>query len=104
MTDGASNATFWIGIVLLVLVVVGGSGVVFWARRAAKAPDAGPEPGFTLEDMRGMLERGEISQREFDTARDALVHRTREAARRERDKLGGTDWGQSGDSGRNARR
>jgi hypothetical protein len=101
---GVSNATFWFGVVLLVLVVVGGSGIVFWARRAAKAPDPGPEPGFTLADIRAMLERGEITQREFDTARDAMVHRTRETARRERQQRGGTDWGDAGERGRSGRR
>jgi hypothetical protein len=52
--------------------------------------------------MRRLLERGEITQREFDTARDALIHRTRENARKERERLGGTDWG--GGNGQDARR
>jgi hypothetical protein len=39
-----------------------------------------------------MFERGEITQREYDTARDTLLHRARTAARQEREKRGGTDW------------
>ena len=93
MNAGSNDALFWIGIVALFVLIVGGSGIVFWARRAAKAPDPGPSPGFTLDDMRGMLERGEMTRREFDTARDAMVLRTRENAKKERDQRGGTDWG-----------
>ena len=93
MGGGSSDTLFWIGIVVLVLIVVGGGAVVMWLRRSAKGPAQGPEPGFTLDDMRRLLERGEITQREFDTARDALIHRTRENARKERERLGGTDWG-----------
>lgn len=98
----SSDTLFWIGIVVLVAIVVGGGAIVMWARRSAKAPSSGPEPGFTLDDMRRLLERGEITQREFDTARDALIHRTRENARKERERLGGTDWG--GGKGQDARR
>ncbi|MFM8698051.1 MAG: hypothetical protein ACKOF7_05185 [Phycisphaerales bacterium] len=47
-----------------------------------------------------MHDRGEISKREFDTARDAMIQRTRQLAERERQRRGGTDWGGSG----NARR
>lgn len=99
-----SGALFWAGILLLLAVVLGGGWLVFWARRAAKAPDPGPAPGFTLDDLRRMAERGEITQREFDTARDAMVQRAREAARRERDLRGGTDWGGSAEQGRPPRR
>ncbi|MEY4810291.1 MAG: hypothetical protein RI986_629 [Planctomycetota bacterium] len=93
MNAGSNDALFWIGIVALFVLIVGGSGIVFWARRAAKSPDLGASPGFTLDDMRGMLERGEMTRREFDTARDAMVQRTRENAKKERDQRGGTDWG-----------
>jgi hypothetical protein len=54
--------------------------------------------------MRGMLERGEMTRREFDTARDAMVQRTRENAKKERDQRGGTDWGGSDEPRRTPRR
>ncbi len=104
MNAGSNDALFWIGIVALLVLIVGGSGIVFWARRAAKAPDLGATPGFTLDDMRGMLERGEMTRREFDTARDAMVQRTRQNAKKERDQRGGTDWGGSDDLPRSPRR
>lgn len=104
MNAGSNDALFWIGIVALLVLIVGGSGVIFWVRRAAKSPDLGATPGFTLDDMRGMLERGEMTRREFDTARDAMVQRTRENAKKERDQRGGTDWGGSDEPRRTPRR
>ena len=104
MSDGATGAMFWIGIGVLFVLVLGGGALVFWARRNAKAPDEGPSPAFTLEDLRRLHERGEISKREFETARDAMIHRTRENARRERERRGGTDWATDGESGRSGRR
>lgn len=97
------DARFWIGIGVLFLLVVGGGVAVMWARRNAKAPESGPPSAFTLEDLRRLLDRGEITKREFDTARDAMIQRTRQSANREREKFGGTDWG-TGDSGRSPRR
>ena len=99
-----SGAMFWTGIAVLVAVVAGGGWVVFWARRATWSMDDAPSEGFSLEDLRRMMERGQISKREFETARDALVHRTREAARKERDLRGGTDWGGSAEQAKPPRR
>ena len=89
---GGGDSAFWIGILALLALAVGGGALIMWARRAAKAPDPGPAAPFTLEDLRAMHERGEISRREFETARATMIERTREAARRERERRGGTDW------------
>lgn len=93
MGGGSTDAMFWFGIVALFTLVVGGSGVVFWLRRKAKNPDDGSSHDFTLEDLRSMLDRKEITKREFETARDAMIQRTRQTAQKERDRQGGTDWG-----------
>jgi hypothetical protein len=95
---------FWLGIVVLVVVTVAGGVIVMWARRNAKAPDQPPPQGFTLEDLRRLHEAGQISRREFETARDAMIQRTREGARRERDRRGGSDWENGSESGRSPRR
>lgn len=100
MSAQATDLWFWIGIIVLFVLVIGGGVAIMWARRNAKAPEAGPQQPFTLDDLRRMLDRGEISKREFDTARDAMIQRTRQVAERERERRGGTDWGGSG----NARR
>ena len=104
MESGTSSATFWLGIAAMLVVVVAGGVAVMWARRNAKAPDQPPSPAFTLEDLRRLHERGEISTREFETARDALVQRTRETARMERERRGGSDWENGRESGRSPRR
>ena len=104
MGSGTSGTAFWISIAALLAVVVVGGVIVMWARRNAKAPDEGPQQAFTLEDLRRMHERGELSKREFETARDALIQRTREAARRARARRGGSDWENGRDSGPSARR
>ena len=88
-----SSLAFWLGIGLLFAVAFGGGLLVMWARRNAKAPPEAPRTAFTLEDLRAMLERGEISRVEFDTAREIMSQKTREAAERERERRGGTDWG-----------
>jgi hypothetical protein len=102
--SGTSGTAFWISIAALLAVVVVGGVIVMWARRNAKAPDEGPQQAFTLEDLRRMHERGELSKREFETARDALIQRTREAARRAPPPRGGSDWENGRDSGPSARR
>ncbi|MFO0784051.1 MAG: hypothetical protein U0636_10255 [Phycisphaerales bacterium] len=84
--------TWWLGIVGLVALVALGGLFIFWARRWARGPAPVQRPGFTLEDLRDMLERGEISQREYDTARTSLVNKARQMARNERARRGGTDW------------
>jgi hypothetical protein len=89
----SSGSAFWLGLLGLVILIVVGSGCIPWARRMARGPAPGPAPGFTLEDLRAMLDRGEITQREFDTARDAMLHKTRRMATDERTRRGGTDWG-----------
>lgn len=96
--------TFWLGVATLFAIAFAGGIGVMWARRNAKAPQPPPPAGFTLEDLRVLHERGEISKREFETARDALIQRTREAARRERERRGGTDWENGQESGRSPRR
>lgn len=104
MDSGSTGTAFWFGILLLIGVVIGGGAVVMWARRNAKAPGEPPPPGFTLDDLRRMHERGELSKREFETARDAMIQRTRETARKERERRGGSDWEHGSESGRSPRR
>jgi len=88
----AANFWFWVTIVALIGMISVGSLIIFWTRRWARGPTPGIRPGFTLEDLRDMLDRGELTQREYDTARDTLLNKARQAAKRERERRGGTDW------------
>ncbi len=99
MDASGSSLSFWLGIGLLLAIAFGGGLLVMWARRNAKAPPEGPRTAFTLEDLRAMLERGEITRTEFDTAREMMIQKTREAAERDRAIRGGTDWGSGAGTG-----
>lgn len=91
-SDQAASFWFWTAIIALVLFISVGGLIIFWARRWARGPNPTSKPGFTLEDLREMLERGEVTKREYDTARDTLLNKARQAAKRERERRGGTDW------------
>lgn len=101
--ETGSGSAFWFGIIAIVAMIVIGSSVIFWARRMARGPISNSPSAFTLEELRAMFERGEITQREFDTARDSLIQKTRRAAQRERERRGGTDWSGPDAKGRSAR-
>ena len=51
----SSGSAFWLGLLGLVILIVAGSGGIFWARRMARGPAPGPAPGFTLEFSREVL-------------------------------------------------
>ncbi|MBL9140484.1 MAG: SHOCT domain-containing protein [Phycisphaerae bacterium] len=91
-SQSAANVRFWLVIAGLVAMISVGSMFIFWARRWARGPVPTNRPGFTLEDLRAMLDRGEITQREYDTARDTMINKARQAASRERERRGGSDW------------
>lgn len=99
---GESMLPFWLAMAGLVAVICLGSAAIFWVRRWARGPMPTSRPGFSLEDLRLMYERGELTKREYDTARDATLHRARNAARQERQRRGGTDWSGPEGSGSSA--
>jgi hypothetical protein len=64
-------------VALLGVVVVGGVGI--WIiRRTLKQDSGGGVGGFTLQDLRGMKASGELSDEEFERARDAIIGRLSE--------------------------
>lgn len=91
-SEVASNLWFWVFIAMLIVATSLGGLVIFWVRRWARGHVPVNRPGFTLEDLRAMLDRGEVTQREYDTARDTMLNKARQAARKERERRGGTDW------------
>jgi hypothetical protein len=57
--------------VLLILVVIGGA-VIFWARRQIKKPSR-DEMAFSLSDLRRLRDEGKLSEEEYERARDSLL-------------------------------
>lgn len=68
----------WLG-GLLALAFVGVL-LMAWTRRMAVGRSAPTDQGFGLEQLQGMLERGEISAEEFDRARRRMIDRVKAAA------------------------
>ena len=64
----------WVG--LFVILILAGGGLAMLVRRSIFS---GTEStvGFTLEDLRGMRDRGEISNEEFEQSRDRMMNAVR---------------------------
>lgn len=71
-----TSVLFWAG-VLIVLVLVGA--IVIFAMRRSVLGDrgAGPDNSGMMEQMRRMVEKGEMTQEEYDRARRAIVQRAK---------------------------
>lgn len=84
LAQSASNTTgvlLWAG-VLIVVAMVGGVVIAMVRRNMLGEPDAGDD-GSMLDQMRRMVDRGEMSQQEFDLARRKIIERA-QAARESR--------------------
>ena len=68
----------WLG-GFVVLLLVGGA-IAMGLRRRLNADSETPSLGFTLEDLRSMRDRGELSQEEFEQAHQRMVGQVRRAA------------------------
>ncbi|MBC23793.1 MAG: hypothetical protein CMJ32_07770 [Phycisphaerae bacterium] len=64
----------WLGLLLLVVIV--GGAFVLMIRRTTKSQGPG-QGGFTLEDIRQLHRSGELSDEEFQKAREALIQQAR---------------------------
>ena len=62
--------------ILVVVILVGGV-LAMVARRKYRTPDNASTIGFTLQDLRRMHERGELSLEEFENARSTMLGNVR---------------------------
>jgi hypothetical protein len=69
----ASEVIPWL-ILFIGLVLVGGV-LIFYVRRWMKGDGGQSEVGFTLQDLREMHARGDLSDIEFQSARAAMIGR-----------------------------
>ena len=61
----------WLG--LLVVIVLLGGGLAILIRRRITSNAGSSKIGYTLEDLRQLRDAGELSQEEFDLARQAMI-------------------------------
>ncbi len=62
---------------LLGVVLIGGAAI--WAvRRLLNKQSAGAAGGFTLQDLRDMKASGQLTQEQFERARDSMIERLSE--------------------------
>ncbi|MBC01691.1 MAG: hypothetical protein CMJ34_00095 [Phycisphaerae bacterium] len=62
---------------ILVVVILAGGTIALIARRRYRHQDHGVSIGFTLEDLRLMHERGELTLEEFENAREKMLGKVR---------------------------
>ena len=70
----------WLG--LLVLIVLLGGGLAILIRRRITSNSGSAKIGYTLEDLRQLRDAGELSQEEFDLARQAMIKGVRSSSER----------------------
>jgi uncharacterized membrane protein len=70
-------------IIILTVVIVVGAIVITVVRRSLRDDPSTIAEGFTLHGLREMHARGDLSDDEFERARDAMIGRIRAAADRE---------------------
>ncbi len=67
-------------IVIVALTIVGGI-IMMISRRKIDAGAGGTPVGFTLSDLKELRDRGELSDEEFERARQEVIARARKAFR-----------------------
>lgn len=71
-----SSVLLWV-VVLIALVLAGAIGVFALRRSILGDRGSGADHGGLMEQMRRMVERGEMTQDEFDLARRTIVEKAR---------------------------
>jgi len=82
-----TGVLLWAG-VLIVVAMIGGIVIVVFRRRML-SNDSGTSDATLMEQLRGMVERGEMTPEEFDRARRKIIER----ASADRPKPPGPDTG-----------
>ncbi|MBM4113867.1 MAG: SHOCT domain-containing protein [Phycisphaerae bacterium] len=68
--------------VILALTLIGGI-IMMISRRKIDSSGGGAPVGFTLSDLKELRDRGELSDEEFERARQDVIARARKAFRRD---------------------
>jgi len=69
----------------LIVVVILGFVVVTWFRNRIKTTDTGPAAGFTLSDLRKLHKSGQMTNEEFERAKEKIIAVAKSPAVKETD-------------------
>ncbi|MBX3355906.1 MAG: SHOCT domain-containing protein [Phycisphaeraceae bacterium] len=67
--------------VVIILVAIAGGVIMMISRRKIDSAAAAGPVGFTLADLKELRDRGELSEEEFERARQEVIARARKAFR-----------------------
>ncbi len=84
--SGAASRLFsevmpWL-LLLMGLVIVGGV-IIMLARRLLNDSSSSTQPGFTLHELRTLHTKGELTDEQFERAREAMIARLADSGPRE---------------------
>src|ERR1043165_262191 len=69
-------------LILLIGFILAGGVLIYFVKRWTKQDQASSAAGFTLQDLRELHARGELSEEEFQSARRAMIGRLAETSKR----------------------
>ena len=73
--SSSTDVLLWVGV--LIVVTLAGAIVILAIRRRTLAAPRTPDAGSVMEELRGMRDRGQMTQTEFDAAIAAMKARLR---------------------------
>ncbi len=84
--SGAASRLFsdvmpWL-LLFMGLVIVGGV-IIMLARRLLNDTSSSTQPGFTLHDLRALHAKGELTDEQFERAREAMISRVADSGPRQ---------------------
>lgn len=77
--QGTGRVIVWIGLLMAAVLVLGFMVLKMRRRLLAEDEPANPESAWTLQDLRTLHARGDLSDEEFEKAKAALILGTRSA-------------------------
>lgn len=79
----------WLAV--LVGVVIAGGVLIYVVRKWMAGDSSTPPEGFTLQDLRDLHSRGELTDAEYQSAREAMIGRVKQTAHRSVERPRGAD-------------
>lgn len=61
----------WLGLLAAIVIVLGG--IAIWLRKKTSSPISNSSQGYTLQELRRMHREGELTDEEFQKAREVMI-------------------------------